>query len=48
VRGDDRAGIISNFEARVLNSRDDELRESLKQMYRIARLRLDDLIDANA
>lgn len=48
VRGYDRAGIIENFEARVSNSRDAELRESLRQIYRIARLRLDELIDANA
>jgi 2-oxo-4-hydroxy-4-carboxy-5-ureidoimidazoline decarboxylase len=46
VRGYDRHGIIANFEARVNNSRADELRTSLDQIYRIARLRLDDLIDA--
>ncbi|HTH60167.1 MAG TPA: 2-oxo-4-hydroxy-4-carboxy-5-ureidoimidazoline decarboxylase [Paraburkholderia sp.] len=46
VRGYDRRGIIENFEARVHNSREDELRASLDQIYRIARLRLDDLIDA--
>jgi 2-oxo-4-hydroxy-4-carboxy-5-ureidoimidazoline decarboxylase len=45
VRGYDRAGIIRNFEARVSNSRDNELRESLKQIYRIARLRIDELIE---
>ena len=46
VRGYDRHGIIANFEARVNNSRADELRASLDQIYRIARLRLDDLIGA--
>ncbi|MDE1184093.1 2-oxo-4-hydroxy-4-carboxy-5-ureidoimidazoline decarboxylase [Paraburkholderia sp.] len=46
VRGYDRHGIIANFEARVNNSRADELRTSLDQIYRIARFRLDDLIDA--
>ncbi len=46
VRGYDRHGIIANFEARVNNSRADELRASLDQIYRIARFRLDDLIDA--
>ncbi|HEY1998725.1 2-oxo-4-hydroxy-4-carboxy-5-ureidoimidazoline decarboxylase [Paraburkholderia sp.] len=46
VRGYDRHGIIANFEARVNNSRVDELRTSLDQIYRIARFRLDDLIDA--
>jgi 2-oxo-4-hydroxy-4-carboxy-5-ureidoimidazoline decarboxylase len=46
VRGYDRHGIIANFEARVNNSRAEELRASLDQIYRIARFRLDDLIDA--
>jgi 2-oxo-4-hydroxy-4-carboxy-5-ureidoimidazoline decarboxylase len=46
VRGYDRHGIIANFEARVNNSRADELRASLDQIYRIARFRLDDLISA--
>lgn len=46
VRGYDRAGIIANFEARVGNTRDQELRASLEQIYRIARFRLDDLVTA--
>ncbi|KWZ35602.1 2-oxo-4-hydroxy-4-carboxy-5-ureidoimidazoline decarboxylase [Burkholderia anthina] len=46
VRGYDRHGIIANFESRVNHSRDEELRASLDQIYRIARFRLDDLIDA--
>ncbi|WP_206952105.1 2-oxo-4-hydroxy-4-carboxy-5-ureidoimidazoline decarboxylase [Trinickia acidisoli] len=46
VRGHDRAGIIGNFEARVNNSRDEELRTSLEQIYRIARFRIDDLVTA--
>jgi len=46
VRGHDRRGIIENFELRVNNSRADEIRASLDQIYRIARFRLDDLIDA--
>lgn len=46
VRGYDRHGIIANFEARVNNSRADEMRASLDQIYRIARFRLDELIDA--
>jgi 2-oxo-4-hydroxy-4-carboxy-5-ureidoimidazoline decarboxylase len=46
VRGYDRHGIIANFEARVSNSRADELRTSLDQIYRIARFRLDDLTGA--
>ena len=46
VRGYDRHGIIANFEVRVNNSRADELRASLDQIYRIARFRLDDLIGA--
>ena len=46
VRGYDRAGIIANFEARVNNTRDEELRTSLEQIYRIARFRIDDLVTA--
>jgi 2-oxo-4-hydroxy-4-carboxy-5-ureidoimidazoline decarboxylase len=46
VRGYDRHGIIANFEARVNHDRAEELRASLDQIYRIARFRLDDLIDA--
>jgi 2-oxo-4-hydroxy-4-carboxy-5-ureidoimidazoline decarboxylase len=46
VRGYDRAGIIANFEARVNHSREDELRASLEQIYRIARFRIDDLVTA--
>ncbi|WP_049105799.1 2-oxo-4-hydroxy-4-carboxy-5-ureidoimidazoline decarboxylase, partial [Burkholderia cenocepacia] len=38
--------IIANFESRVNHSRTEELRTSLDQIYRIARFRLDDLIDA--
>ncbi|KWB48514.1 OHCU decarboxylase [Burkholderia ubonensis] len=46
VRGYDRHGVIANFESRVNHSRTEELRASLDQIYRIARFRLDDLIDA--
>jgi 2-oxo-4-hydroxy-4-carboxy-5-ureidoimidazoline decarboxylase len=46
VRGFDRHGIIANFETRLHHDRDTELRESLNQIYRIARFRLDDLLDA--
>ena len=46
VRGYDRAGVIANFEARIGNTREAELRTSLEQIYRIARLRLDDLVAA--
>ncbi len=46
VRGYDRDGIIANFEARVNNTRDEELRASLEQIYRIARFRIDDLVTA--
>ncbi|MFX1672277.1 2-oxo-4-hydroxy-4-carboxy-5-ureidoimidazoline decarboxylase [Paraburkholderia sp. A2WS-5] len=46
VRGYDRHGIIANFESRVNNTRTDEMRASLDQIYRIARFRLDELIDA--
>lgn len=43
VRGCDRAGVLANFEARMNHSVAEELRESLRQIYRIARFRLDDL-----
>lgn len=46
VRGYDRHGIIANFESRVANTREQELRASLDQIARIARFRLDELIDA--
>lgn len=44
VKGYDRAGIIDEFARRVDNERDDELAESLAQIARIARFRLDALI----
>ncbi|CAM2145737.1 2-oxo-4-hydroxy-4-carboxy-5-ureidoimidazoline decarboxylase [Pararobbsia alpina] len=44
VRGYDRAGIIEQMRRRITNDRDTETRESLAQIYRIARFRLDDLI----
>jgi 2-oxo-4-hydroxy-4-carboxy-5-ureidoimidazoline decarboxylase len=44
VRGHDRSEIIARFEVRVNNSRDEELRASLEQIYRIARFRIDDLV----
>lgn len=46
VRGYDRADIIANFEARVNNGREEELRASLEQIYRIARFRIDDFVSA--
>jgi 2-oxo-4-hydroxy-4-carboxy-5-ureidoimidazoline decarboxylase len=44
VRGYDRSGIIANFKARLRKSHEEELRENLRQIYRIARFRLDDLV----
>jgi 2-oxo-4-hydroxy-4-carboxy-5-ureidoimidazoline decarboxylase len=44
VRGFDLHGIIANVETRLKHERDEELRASLDQIYRIARFRLDDLI----
>jgi 2-oxo-4-hydroxy-4-carboxy-5-ureidoimidazoline decarboxylase len=46
VRGYDRRGVIENFASRLNNSRADEMRTSLDQIDRIARFRLDELIDA--
>lgn len=44
VKGYDRAGIIDEFARRVDNDHDSELAESLAQIARIARFRLDALI----
>jgi 2-oxo-4-hydroxy-4-carboxy-5-ureidoimidazoline decarboxylase len=44
VRGYDRAGIIRQFVRRLANDTAAEREESLNQIYRIARYRLDDLI----
>ena len=44
VRGYDRAGIIEQMRRRLANDKDTETRESLAQIYRIARFRLDDMI----
>lgn len=44
VRGYDRNGIIEQFRQRVQHDLDDELAESLRQIYRIARFRLGDLV----
>lgn len=45
VKGYDRTGIMGEFERRVGNDRDAELAESIAQIARIARFRLDALID---
>ncbi|WP_425494900.1 2-oxo-4-hydroxy-4-carboxy-5-ureidoimidazoline decarboxylase [Pandoraea soli] len=44
VRGHTRASIIENFAARVANSRADEIDECLRQIFRIAGFRLQDLV----
>lgn len=44
VRGYDRPGIIDNLRARLSHSPQQEGEECLRQIYRIARFRLDDLI----
>jgi 2-oxo-4-hydroxy-4-carboxy-5-ureidoimidazoline decarboxylase len=46
VRGYDLSGIVENLKARLDNSRGEELHANLDQISRIARFRLDDLIDA--
>jgi 2-oxo-4-hydroxy-4-carboxy-5-ureidoimidazoline decarboxylase len=45
VKGYDRAGIIQQFERRLLLSVEDEKRESLQQIYKIGGFRLSDLVD---
>ncbi|MGI4858311.1 MAG: 2-oxo-4-hydroxy-4-carboxy-5-ureidoimidazoline decarboxylase [Janthinobacterium lividum] len=44
VRGYDRQGIIDNLRARLSHSPQQENEECLRQIFRIARFRLDDLI----
>jgi 2-oxo-4-hydroxy-4-carboxy-5-ureidoimidazoline decarboxylase len=44
VRSYDRAGIIAEFQRRLALAPDEQWRESLQQVYKIARFRLDDLI----
>lgn len=44
VRGYDRAGIIAQLEKRIALEPESEHLESLRQIYRIAQLRLEDLI----
>jgi 2-oxo-4-hydroxy-4-carboxy-5-ureidoimidazoline decarboxylase len=46
VKGLDRAGIIAAFEARVARTPAEERAENLRQIARIARLRLGALLDA--
>ncbi len=47
VKGYDRAGILREFARRVERGRSAELHEALAQIARIARLRLDALIDGD-
>jgi 2-oxo-4-hydroxy-4-carboxy-5-ureidoimidazoline decarboxylase len=47
VRGHTRHSIIALFEQRLANDPASEMRECLQQVYRIGRLRLDDLIAAS-
>lgn len=44
VRGHTRFSIIENFARRLDNSREDEMAECLRQIFRIAQLRLQDLL----
>ena len=46
VKGYDRAGIIRQFERRLGLAPEAEVRESLQQIYKIGRFRLEALIDA--
>jgi 2-oxo-4-hydroxy-4-carboxy-5-ureidoimidazoline decarboxylase len=46
VKGLDRAQILERFAARITNDRATELREALSQVARIARFRLDSLLEA--
>ena len=44
VRGKTRQGIIDNLDARIGNTREQEIAEALRQIERIAQLRLTDVI----
>ena len=44
VKGSTKHDILKALEARLASSRDDELAEALRQVFRIARFRLDDAI----
>jgi 2-oxo-4-hydroxy-4-carboxy-5-ureidoimidazoline decarboxylase len=46
VRGYDRAGVLAELERRLGNAREAELAEALRQIERIARFRLGDLLGA--
>jgi 2-oxo-4-hydroxy-4-carboxy-5-ureidoimidazoline decarboxylase len=46
VRGYDRAGILSQLERRLGNTREAEFAEALRQIERIALFRLNDLLDS--
>lgn len=47
VRGRNRQAILENFRTRVENSREDEFAEALKQVHKIAFLRLETLFEDN-
>ncbi|GAB3628607.1 Uric acid degradation bifunctional protein [Pandoraea terrae] len=44
VRGHTRFSIMENFATRLANSREDEMAECLRQIFRIAQFRLQDLV----
>ena len=44
VKGSTKQDVLTALEARVRRSRDEELAEALRQVYRIARFRLEDVI----
>jgi OHCU decarboxylase len=44
VRDNDKAGILAAFESRIANDRDTEFATACKQVERIARLRLEDML----
>jgi 2-oxo-4-hydroxy-4-carboxy-5-ureidoimidazoline decarboxylase len=44
VKGSTKDDVLTALEARVRRSRDEELAEALRQVYRIARFRLEDVI----
>ncbi len=47
VRGRDRADILAAFRSRVRNDVETEFREALRQVHRIARLRIDQAFEDN-
>ena len=45
IKGQTRGKVLADFEKRLNNSRDDEIKTALSEIFKIARFRLCDLVD---